>query len=99
MGRREALLFAEAGRLARDAHCTSVAQTRCSGCSGRRLFDRFWSSCVVARGEPQPALLYLPITRCALVHSLRDSVNVFAGLYCFTVQLCAFTFTRRLIST
>ena len=52
-----------------------------------------------ARDLPQLARLYLPITRCALLHSLRDSVNVLAGLYCFTVQLCAFTFTRRLIST
>lgn len=48
---------------------------------------------------PQLARLYLPITRCALFHSLRDRVNVFAGLYCFTVQLDSFLRTSRLTST
>ena len=47
----------------------------------------------------QLARLYLPITRCALRHSLRDRVKVFAGLYCFTVQLDSFLRTSRLIST
>ena len=41
----------------------------------------------IDRGEDQFVLLYFPITRCALVHSLRCRVKVLAGLYCFTVQL------------
>jgi hypothetical protein len=52
-----------------------------------------------SRGRrPQPALLYLPITRCALLHSLRDKMNVLGGLYCFTVQLASLRRTSRLIS-
>jgi hypothetical protein len=62
--------------------------------------EKTWRVYAITWSEtPQLALLYLSITRCALRHSLRDRVNVFAGLYCFTVQLDSFRRTSRLIST